>query len=134
MPSRWGQACHPADEESDNSLGSVTIAVGIGAAGHLLGGSRIVKEGTQGSENPLRVCAREARCAGSNGFRVFENFANYQNWLAQRGPLFLNPSGIGEQDVGALHAGYEGDVVQRREQPNEEGKRMWSPIGCPSST
>jgi len=30
-------------------------------------------------------------------------------------------NGISEQDVGALHAGYEGDVVQRREQPNEEG-------------
>jgi len=30
-------------------------------------------------------------------------------------------NGIGEQDLGALHAGYEGDVVQRRAQPNDEG-------------
>ena len=66
MPSRWGEASHPADAEPDNSLGSVTIAVGIEAAGHLLVASRIVKEGTHGSDNPLRVCAREARCAGSN--------------------------------------------------------------------
>ena len=71
MPSRWGQACYPAGEEPDNSLGSVTIAVGIGAAGHLLVASRIVKEGTHRSDNPLRVCAREARCAGSNGFGAF---------------------------------------------------------------
>ena len=86
MPSRWGQACHGADEEPNNSLGSVTIAVWIGAAGHLLVASWIVKKGTHGSDNPLLVCAREARCVGSNGFRRSETSRITRTGLAQRGP------------------------------------------------
>jgi len=69
-PSRWGRQAHPADEELDDSLGSMTIAVGIGVAGHLLVASRIVKERTHGCDNPLRICACEARGAGSDRFRA----------------------------------------------------------------
>src|SRR5437667_8230227 len=69
---RWGwQACHPTDEELDDSLGSITIAVGIGAASHLLVASRVVKERTNRSDNRLWVRAREAGGAGSDCFGAF---------------------------------------------------------------
>ena len=69
--SRWGRkACHPADEELDDSFGSMTIAVRIGLAGHPLVAGRVVKERTHGLENPLWVCAREGRGAGSNRLRA----------------------------------------------------------------
>ena len=71
-PSRWGrQACHPADEELDDSLGRMTITVGIGAASHPLVTSWVVKERTHRSDNPLRIGTREAGGAGSDCFGAF---------------------------------------------------------------
>jgi len=54
-------------------------------------------------DNGVGICADDAREAGFSGLWPLSRLAQHQNRHTERWRFFLNPSRIGEDQIGATH-------------------------------
>ena len=77
---------------------------------------RVVQQLRDGTDDEVRVDPHQRGRARNGGFLSFCDLARDDNGFPQRGCLFLNAAGIGQDNVSALHQANERQVVLRRGQ------------------